>query len=145
MIMKKILAAGWSVLTLLGVYLMMFTEFVSLGDYLGFQLVSDFINAGVAMGLYSDHPEFILLYMTLILVFVVLWIISLVKLKTTHFFEKLVVGDAIISLAHFLLLSGINGWFDWRALLIRGLKTALVLAFWILIKRKAGTHSACEQ
>ena len=90
MIMKKILAAGWSVLTLLGVYLMMFTEFVSLGDYLGFQLVSDFINAGVAMGLYSDHPEFILLYMTLILVFVVLWIISLVKLKTTHFFEKLV-------------------------------------------------------
>ena len=101
---RLFIAILWSVLTVLGVaawfYSISMPEPVYLVVYIltGFHIPQNALDGMMIFGLFSEHPQMVIVCMLVLLAFVVLWVISLIKLNSSKMFEKLILADRVGSL-----------------------------------------------
>lgn len=82
----------------------------------GFHVPQDAIYYFSLFGLFTDHPEIGGVFLLLGAAFLVLWIVSLVRLKRSRMFAYLILSDRIIALLMFLgvvilYLKAFAGWY----------------------------------
>lgn len=101
-------AVWWSVFTVIGVCLhfsnVPFGVHV-LGSLLGFHIPTCTSYYTVLFGYYMDKAEWCLLWWLILAVFVVLWIVALVRINRSGMFEYLILGDRITALGMLILTS----------------------------------------
>lgn len=101
-------AVWWSVFTVMGICLhfsnVPFGVHV-LGSLLGFHIPTCTLYYTVLFGYYMDKAEWCLLWWLILAVFVVLWIVALVRINRSGMFEYLILGDRITALGMLILTS----------------------------------------
>ena len=101
-------AVWWSVFTVIGVCLhfsnVPFGVHV-LGSLLGFHVPQCSLYYTVLFGYFMDKAEWCLLWWLILAVFVVLWIVDLVRINRSGMFEYLILGDRITALGMLILTS----------------------------------------
>jgi len=81
-----------------------FVGFISLG----FHTPRDIFYYFIVYGLYSSYPQMIFILIFLLLIFIALWIVSILKLKKGLFFEWLIAGDSLIALIMCITTTSLN-------------------------------------
>ena len=101
-------AVLWSVFTVMGVCLhfsnVPFGVHV-LGSLLGFHVPQCSLYYAVLFGYFMDRAEWCLLWFLILAVFLVLWIVALVRINRSGMFEYLILGDRITALGMLILTS----------------------------------------
>ena len=101
-------AVWWSVFTVIGVCIhfsdVSFGIHV-LGSLLGFHIPTCTPYYTVLFGYFMDRAEWCLLWWLILAVFVVLWIVALVRINRSGMFEYLILGDRITALGMLILTS----------------------------------------
>ena len=101
-------AVWWSVFTVIGVCLhfsnVPFGVHV-LGSLLGFHVPQCSLYYTVLFGYFMDKAEWCLLWWLILAVFLVLWIVALVRINRSGMFEYLILGDRITALGMLILTS----------------------------------------
>ena len=101
-------AVWWSVFTVMGVCLhfsnVPFGVHV-LGSLLGFHVPQCSLYYTVLFGYFMDQAEWCLLWFLILAVFLVLWIVALVRINRSGMFEYLILGDRITALGMLILTS----------------------------------------
>lgn len=101
-------AVWWSVFTVMGVCLhfsnVPFGVHV-LGSLLGFHVPQCSLYYAVLFGYFMDRAEWCLLWFLILAVFLVLWIVALVRINRSGMFEYLILGDRITALGMLILTS----------------------------------------
>ena len=101
-------AVWWSVFTVMGVCLhfsnVPFGVHV-LGSLLGFHVPQCSLYYTVLFGYFMDRAEWCLLWFLILAVFLVLWIVALVRINRSGMFEYLILGDRITALGMLILTS----------------------------------------
>lgn len=111
---RKCFVVIWCVLSIIGI---IFPN--ASASYIGFLLLGFHTprDSILYFGLYSqfsDHPEVALISILLFFIFIVIWIITLIKIKR-RLFEHLIIIDSIIALCRlvmcmFILKNDFVGW-----------------------------------
>lgn len=132
-------AVWWSVFTVIGVCLhfsnVPFGVHV-LGSLLGFHIPTCTPYYTVLFGYYMDKAEWCLLWWLILAVFLVLWIVALVRIKRSGMFEYLILGDRITALG-MLILTTIMGDVDFSiAWIYAALALEIFLCGWLLRRYK---------
>lgn len=133
-------AVWWSVFTVIGVCLhfsnVPFGVHV-LGSLLGFHVPQCSLYYAVLFGYFMDRAEWCLLWFLILAVFLVLWIVALVRINRSGMFEYLILGDRITALG-MLILTSIVGDVDfsiaWIFYAILALE--IFLCVWLLRRYK---------
>ena len=101
-------AVWWSVFTVMGICLhfsnVSFGVHV-LGSLLGFHVPQCSLYYTVLFGYFMDRAEWCLLWFLILAVFLVLWIVALVRINRSGMFEYLILGDRITALGMLILTS----------------------------------------
>ncbi len=101
-------AVWWSVFTVMGICLhfsnVPFGVHV-LGSLLGFHVPQCSLYYTVLFGYFMDRAEWCLLWFLILAVFLVLWIVALVRIDRSGMFEYLILGDRITALGMLILTS----------------------------------------
>ena len=101
-------AVWWSVFTVMGICLhfsnVPFGVHV-LGSLLGFHVPQCSLYYAVLFGYFMDRAEWCLLWFLILAVFLVLWIVALVRINRSGMFEYLILGDRITALGMLILTS----------------------------------------
>ena len=133
-------AVWWSVFTVIGVCLhfsnVPFGVHV-LGSLLGFHIPTCTPYYTVLFGYYMDKAEWCLLWWLILAVFVVLWIVALVRINRSGMFEYLILGDRITALG-MLILTSIVGDVDFSIAWVfcAALSREIFLCVWLLLRNK---------
>lgn len=132
-------AVWWSVFTVIGVCLhfsnVPFGVHV-LGSLLGFHIPTCTAYCTVLFGYFMDRAEWCLLWWLLLAVFVVLWIVALVRIHRRGMFEYLVLGDRITTLG-ILIITTIVGDVELSiAWIYAALALEIFLCVWLIRRYK---------
>ena len=132
-------AVWWSVFTVIGVCIhfsdVSFGIHV-LGSLLGFHMPTCTAYCTVLFGYFMDRAEWCLLWWLLLAVFVVLWIVALVRINRRGMFEYLVLGDRITTLG-ILIITTIVGDVDLSiGWIYAALSLEIFLCVWLLLRNK---------
>ena len=132
-------AVWWSVFTIIGVCLhfsnVPFGVHV-LGSLLGFHIPTCTLYYTVLFGYYMDKAEWCLLWWLILAVFVVLWIVALVRINRSGMFEYLILGDRITTLG-ILIITTIVGDVDLSiGWIYAALALEIFLCGWLLRRYK---------
>lgn len=132
-------AVWWSVFTVIGVCIhfsdVSFGIHV-LGSLLGFHIPTCTPYYTVLFGYFMDRAEWCLLWWLILAVFVVLWIVALVRINRSGMFEYLILGDRITALGMLILTSIVGdvdlsiGW------IYAALSLEIFLCVWLLLRNK---------
>ena len=132
-------AVWWSVFTVIGVCIhfsnVPFGVHV-LGSLLGFHIPTCTPYYTVLFGYFMDRAEWCLLWWLILAVFVVLWIVALVRINRSGMFEYLILGDRITALGMLILTSIVGdvdlsiGW------IYAALSLEIFLCVWLLRRYK---------
>lgn len=143
---RLIFALLWSLASVLGFIMYYSLSNATLGYFLGFHFIKDALTWGLTLGLYSDYPELMILFLILGIVFVGLWILSLFRINKNFLFEYLIVVDNAISLFVYSIFAIIQrGDFALEKLLVGiVIENIIVITFFIYFinsKRKTSDSS----
>ena len=133
-------AVWWSVFTVMGVCLhfsnVPFGVHV-LGSLLGFHVPQCSLYYAVLFGYFMDRAEWCLLWFLILAVFLVLWIVALVRINRSGMFEYLILGDRITALG-MLILTSIVGDVDFSIAWVfcAALAFEIFLCGWLLRRYK---------
>ena len=132
-------AVWWSVFTVIGVCLhfsnVPFGVHV-LGSLLGFHIPTCTSYYTVLFGYFMDKAEWCLLWWLILAVFVVLWIVALVRINRSGMFEYLILGDRITTLG-ILIITTIVGDVDLSiGWIYAALALEIFLCGWLLLRNK---------
>ena len=132
-------AVWWSVFTVIGVCIhfsdVSFGIHV-LGSLLGFHIPTCTAYCTVLFGYFMDRAEWCLLWWLLLAVFVVLWIVALVRINRSGMFEYLILGDRITTLG-ILIITTIVGDVDLSiGWIYAALALEIFLCGWLLRRYK---------
>ena len=132
-------AVWWSVFTVIGVCLhfsnVPFGVHV-LGSLLGFHVPQCSLYYTVLFGYFMDKAEWCLLWWLILAVFVVLWIVALVRINRSGMFEYLILGDRITTLG-ILIITTIVGDVDLSiGWIYAALALEIFLCGWLLRRYK---------
>lgn len=138
-IKRKFFVIGWSILSLIGIYLWEFNSSILGFSLLGFHSPRDSIFYLLYFGYFSDYPEMIFVCMLLFVIFIILWIISIVRIKKSMLFEYLIIADNLVALFMMLTIAAINksNFNNWYALIILVIENIIGIGILILYKIKA--------
>lgn len=105
---RLVFALIWSFASVLGcvMYFGVISDFV--GYFLGFHLIKDFMTLGVVIGLYWEHAELMFVSLLFAVVFIAVWILSLIKINKSRLFEWLILADNAIALIIYIVFAIIN-------------------------------------
>ncbi len=132
-------AVWWSVFTVIGVCIhfsdVSFGIHV-LGSLLGFHIPTCTPYYTVLFGYFMDRAEWCLLWWLILAVFVVLWIVALVRINRSGMFEYLILGDRITTLG-ILIITTIVGDVDLSiGWIYAALSLEIFLCVWLLRRYK---------
>ncbi len=132
-------AVWWSVFTVIGVCIYFCSDFFGLrilGSLLGFHVPQCSLYYAVLFGYFMDRAEWCLLWFLILAVFLVLWIVALVRIKRSGMFEYLILGDRITALG-MLILTTIMGDVDFSiAWIYAALALEIFLCVWLIRRYK---------
>lgn len=132
-------AVWWSVFTVIGVCIYFCSDSFGLrilGSLLGFHVPQCSLYYAVLFGYFMDRAEWCLLWFLILAVFLVLWIVALVRIKRSGMFEYLILGDRITALG-MLILTTIMGDVDFSiAWIYAALALEIFLCGWLLRRYK---------
>ena len=138
---RLIFALVWSALSVLGflIYVSM-TDYYMVGYFLGFDFIKDSLKWSIFFGAFSDYPQLMLIFLILEMVFINLWIVSLIRINKSSLFEWLIVVDNAISLITYSVLAIIQlddfvFWYRLIGILIESIVVILLLI--LFFKKKA--------
>lgn len=129
----------WSVFTVIGVCMYFCSDSFGLrilGSLLGFHVPQCSLYYAVLFGYFMDRAEWCLLWFLILAVFLVLWIVALVRIKRSGMFEYLILGDRITALG-MLILTTIMGDVDFSiAWIYAALALGIFLCVWLIRRYK---------
>lgn len=129
----------WSVFTVIGVCIYFCSDSFGLrilGSLLGFHVPQCSLYYAVLFGYFMDRAEWCLLWFLILAVFLVLWIVALVRIKRSGMFEYLILGDRITALG-MLILTTIMGDVDFSiAWIYAALALEIFLCVWLIRRYK---------
>ena len=132
-------AVWWSVFTVIGVCIYFCSDSFGLrilGSLLGFHVPQCSLYYAVLFGYFMDRAEWCLLWFLILAVFLVLWIVALVRIKRSGMFEYLILGDRITALG-MLILTTIMGDVDFSiAWIYAALAIEIFVCVWLLRRYK---------
>ena len=132
-------AVWWSVFTVIGVCIYFCSDSFGLrilGSLLGFHVPQCSLYYAVLFGYFMDRAEWCLLWFLILAVFLVLWIVALVRIKRSGMFEYLILGDRITALG-MLILTTIMGDVDFSiAWIYAALALEIFLCVWLIRRYK---------
>lgn len=132
-------AVWWSVFTVIGVCMYFCSDSFGLrilGSLLGFHVPQCSLYYAVLFGYFMDRAEWCLLWFLILAVFLVLWIVALVRIKRSGMFEYLILGDRITALG-MLILTTIMGDVDFSiAWIYAALALEIFLCVWLIRRYK---------
>lgn len=132
-------AVWWSVITVIGVCIYFCSDSFGLrilGSLLGFHVPQCSLYYAVLFGYFMDRAEWCLLWFLILAVFLVLWIVALVRIKRSGMFEYLILGDRITALG-MLILTTIMGDVDFSiAWIYAALALEIFLCVWLIRRYK---------
>ena len=136
----------WSILSVVGIIMCLitqsFSEPISLTMYYitGFHVPQNAIYFTVLFGLFADYPEISFLCILLFFLFIVFWIISIIKLKCSKMFEWLICFDRIISLSMLSVVAIIqnNEFTGWYLFIIPIIENFIIIAIFISKRKGKG-------
>ena len=132
-------AVWWSVFTVIGVCIHVSDVSVGilvLGSLLGFHIPTCTPYYTVLFGYFMDRAEWCLLWWLILAVFVVLWIVALVRINRSGMFEYLILGDRITTLG-ILIITTIVGDVDLSiGWIYAALSLEIFLCVWLLRRYK---------
>ncbi len=101
-------AVWWSVFTVIGVCIYFCSDSFGLrilGSLLGFHVPQCSLYYAVLFGYFMDRAEWCLLWFLILAVFLVLWIVALVRIKRSGMFDYLILGDRTTALGMLVLVT----------------------------------------
>ena len=132
-------AVWWSVFTVIGVCIYFCSDSFGLrilGSLLGFHVPQCSLYYAVLFGYFMDRAEWCLLWFLILAVFLVLWIVALVRIKRSGMFEYLILGDRITALG-MLILTTIMSDVDFSiAWIYAALALEIFLCVWLIRRYK---------
>ena len=132
-------AVWWSVFTVIGVCIYFCSDSFGLrilGSLLGFHVPQCSLYYAVLFGYFMDRAEWCLLWFLILAVFLVLWIVALVRINRSGMFEYLILGDRITALG-MLILTTIVGDVDFSvAWIYAALALEIFLCGWLFRRYK---------
>ena len=141
---RRNFAIIWTALSIVGFLIFTQMKFPLVGYFLGFHLVKDLSLFLIVTGLYSKYPEVVFVFIGLLLLFIVLWVLSLVRIKHSRLFEFLVLVDSIIPIIIYSVMAIIR-YPDVAWEILVGLIIKNVILFLIIAKRAQDKkHRGCR-
>ena len=132
-------AVWWSVFTAIGICIYFCSDSFGLrilGSLLGFHVPQCSLYYAVLFGYFMDRAEWCLLWWLILAVFLVLWIVALVRINRSGMFEYLILGDRITALG-MLILTTIIGDVDFSiAWIYAALALEIFLCVWLIRRYK---------
>lgn len=129
----------WSVFTVIGVCIYFCRDSFGLrilGSLLGSHVPQCSLYYAVLFGYFMDRAEWCLLWFLILAVFLVLWIVALVRIKRSGMFEYLILDDRITALGMLVLVT-IMGDVDFSiAWIYAALALEIFLCVWLIRRYK---------
>lgn len=137
---RLIFAIIWSLLSVIGIigfFKCSGLTAIILYYFTGFHIPQNAIYFLVLFGAFSNHPEIAILCIVAFLVFIIFWLVSLIKLKNSKMFEKLIIFDRVASLLILVLVVLIqnNQFTGWYMFIVPVVEN-LIIMLYLLGKRK---------
>lgn len=128
----------WSVLSIGGVVL--YGGFMEPYWYFlfGFHTPVFSIYIAIMTGWFSNLPETFFIYLIIGLLFLVAWVISLIRINKSHLFERLILVDRIITILMFVLYAifNFNDFCGWSFIIIPAVEIVIMAGIIIAVKLK---------
>lgn len=135
---RLIFAILWSVLSIVGV--MLYKEIMDAYCYLlfGFHTPVFSVYIAIMTGWFSDVPETFIIYFIFGLLFIITWIISLIRINKSHLFEYMILVDRIITLLMFVIFAVLNfsEFVGWGIFSILAVEILIITGIIIAVKTK---------
>lgn len=132
-------AVWWSVFTVIGVCIYFCSDSFGLrilGSLLGFHVPQCSLYYAVLFGYFMDRAEWCLLWFLILAVFLVLWIVALIRIHRSGMFDYLILGDRMTALG-MLILTTIVGDVDLSIFWIyAALALEIFLCVWLIRRYK---------
>ena len=134
---RKIFLVSWSILSFIGIFFQKFSSSFIGFFLLGFHTPRDSIFYFMIYGLFSQHAEMALVSIPILIIFLIFWIIALIKSAKSFLFEYLIVIDNFISLgmmSTYILLNPrqFTGWHIFAFLIAESILSLVVLILYKL-------------
>lgn len=135
---RLIFAILWSVLSIVGVAL--YVKIMEPYWYFlfGFHTPIFSIYITILTGWFSNLPETFFIYLIIGLLFLIAWVISLIRINKSRLFERLILVDRIITLLMFALYAifNFNDFCGWSFIIIPAVEIVIIVCIIILVKLK---------
>lgn len=132
-------AVWWSVFTVIGVCIYFCSDSFGLrilGSLLGFHVPQCSLYYAVLFGYFMDQAEWCLLWLLILAVFVILWIVALVRIKRSGVFEYLILGDRMTALGMLVLVTIVGDVDPSIAWVFAALAIEIFLCVWLIRRYK---------
>ena len=135
---RLLFATLWSVLSIVGVAL--YVKIMEPYWYFlfGFHTPIFSVYITILTGWFSNLPETFFIYLIIGLIFLVTWVIALIRINKSRLFERLILVDRIITLLMFVLYAAFNynDFSGWNFIIIPAVEIAIMAGIIVATKLK---------
>lgn len=135
---RLMFAILWSVLSIVGVAL--YAKILEPYWYFLFGFHTPVFSMYIAImtGWFSDVPETFIIYFIIGLLFIIPWVLSLIRINRSHLFEYVILIDRIITLLMFLIFAVLNfpDFVGWGMVAVLAAEILIITGVIIAVKLK---------
>ncbi len=135
---RLLFAILWSIFSIVGVVLYGGVMVPYWYFLFGFHTPVFSIYIAIMTGWFSNIPETFFIYLIIGLLFLVAWVISLIRINKSHLFERLILVDRIITILMFVLYAifNFNDFCGWSFIIIPAVEIVIMAGIIIAVKLK---------
>ncbi|MBE6810995.1 MAG: hypothetical protein E7521_08075 [Ruminococcaceae bacterium] len=135
---RLLFATLWSVFSIVGVVLYGVVMVPYWYFLFGFHTPVFSIYIAIMTGWFSNLPETFFIYLIIGLIFLVTWVIALIRINKSYLFERLILVDRIITILMFALYAifNFNDFCGWSFIIIPAVEIAIMAGIIVATKLK---------